>query len=172
MGGGPDLVQPDPPSTSLRNDVLWRRWTWVPHPISCHQEGGRGQPEEAAAPWGVLKAGRPNYLVLNQDTGWRSRCLRQRVTSWGLMVLSQGFAQPSPRANSPVSNIVKHLVRLSGGRLVRTQFNRAAGKFFFIAFIFTSHNNKKRKSWSPLNWVNAFGILLINISAFLKNETF
>lgn len=31
-----------------------------------------------------------------------------------------------------------------------------------------NNNNKKRKSWSPLNWVNAFGIWLINVSAFIK----
>lgn len=46
--------------------------------------------------------------------------------------------------NGPVSRIVKHLVGLSAGRLLRIQFNRAAG-IFFIAFIFTNHNNKKGK---------------------------
>lgn len=31
-----------------------------------------------------------------------------------------------------------------------------------------NYNNKKRKNWKQLNWVNAFGILLINVSAFMK----
>lgn len=51
MGRGSDLVQPEPPSASLRNDGIWRRWTWAPRPISCYQEGGRGQPQVAAPPW-------------------------------------------------------------------------------------------------------------------------
>lgn len=34
-----------------------------------------------------------------------------------------------------------------------------------------NHNNKKRKNWKQLNWVNAFGILLINVSAFMKKMT-
>lgn len=101
MGGGPDLAQPEPPSTSLRNYGISRRWTWAPQPTSCHQEGGRGQPKVAAPPWEVLKAWRPNHLVPNQGRGWCPRCLRQRVTSWSLMVLSQGFAQPSPKSKQP-----------------------------------------------------------------------
>lgn len=96
-----DLVQPEPPSTSPRNDVIWRRWIWAPRPIRCHQEGGKGQPKVVAPPWGLLKAGRPIHLVPNQGTGWCPRCLRHRVTSWSLMVLSQGFAQPSPKSKQP-----------------------------------------------------------------------